>query len=282
VVDGEEKVGVRRTFGAEVQNVDRGDKALDRERIGVAVGIVLAGDPVMRRVEMGAGVFAKLQPVPGPEGAVLVVFADPVDLDRRGVLGEVRRQFQKRGLGPSTPEQSTTSIAPEAIIAPTCASRFAVILVPPSLRERLDSIRCKCKYSGRVVWPLLLTEWSAADRRRRRLALRLRAGCSKVGDEWRHENAHDRSGRRNLPMRPRLRQGPRAPLRFLAGGTDVLVQMRAGMVQPDDLIDLKAIPGTDADRARTDGGWRIGIAVPGIVLGAHAGLRATGPAWSRG
>ncbi|MBV6637222.1 MAG: FAD binding domain-containing protein, partial [Mameliella sp.] len=31
--------------------------------------------------------------------------------------------------------------------------------------------------------------------------------------------------------------------RFLAGGTDVLVQMRAGMVQPDDLIDLKKIAG---------------------------------------
>lgn len=61
-------------------------------------------------------------------------------------------------------------------------------------------------------------------------------------------------------------------LRFLAGGTDVLVQMRAGMVQPDDLIDLKHIPGVNEVTATADGGWRIGVAVPGIVLGAHEGL----------
>lgn len=61
-------------------------------------------------------------------------------------------------------------------------------------------------------------------------------------------------------------------LRFLAGGTDVLVQMRAGMVQPDDLIDLKHIPGVDTVTQTADGGWRIGVAVPGIVLGAHEAL----------
>lgn len=61
-------------------------------------------------------------------------------------------------------------------------------------------------------------------------------------------------------------------MRFLAGGTDVLVQMRAGMVQPDDLIDLKHIPGVDRIEKTKDGGWRIGVAVPGIVLGGHAAL----------
>lgn len=61
-------------------------------------------------------------------------------------------------------------------------------------------------------------------------------------------------------------------LRFLAGGTDVLVQMRAGMVQPDDLIDLKHIPGVDRIERTADLGWRIGVAVPGIVLGSHADL----------
>jgi carbon-monoxide dehydrogenase medium subunit len=66
--------------------------------------------------------------------------------------------------------------------------------------------------------------------------------------------------------------GASGTLRFLAGGTDVLVQMRAGMVQPDDLIDLKHIPGVDKVVQTPDGGWKIGIAVPGIVLGAHAGL----------
>jgi xanthine dehydrogenase FAD-binding subunit len=66
--------------------------------------------------------------------------------------------------------------------------------------------------------------------------------------------------------------GSSGTLRFLAGGTDVLVQMRAGMVQPDDLIDLKHIPGVDSIEKTAEGGWKIGVAVPGIVLGGHADL----------
>ncbi len=65
--------------------------------------------------------------------------------------------------------------------------------------------------------------------------------------------------------------------RFLAGGTDVLVQLRAGMVTPDDLIDIKHIPGV-GDIVRTaDGGWRIGAAVPGAAMRDHAGLVADWP-----
>lgn len=60
--------------------------------------------------------------------------------------------------------------------------------------------------------------------------------------------------------------------RILAGGTDVLVQMRAGMVQPDDLIDIKHVPGVKAITRRSDGGWDIGAAVSGAELGAHAAL----------
>lgn len=60
--------------------------------------------------------------------------------------------------------------------------------------------------------------------------------------------------------------------RFLAGGTDVLVQLRSGMVQPDDLIDIKHVPGVKAITRREDGGWDIGAAVSGRELGAHAGL----------
>ena len=65
--------------------------------------------------------------------------------------------------------------------------------------------------------------------------------------------------------------------RFLAGGTDVLVQLRAGTVTPDTLIDLKAIAGVKDITATADGGWRIGIAVSGIELGRHAGLVADWP-----
>lgn len=65
--------------------------------------------------------------------------------------------------------------------------------------------------------------------------------------------------------------------RFLAGGTDVLVQMRAGMVQPDDLIDLKHIPGVYGIVPTAEGGWRIGVAVPGLALGEHEALRHDWP-----
>ncbi|MGR3376540.1 FAD binding domain-containing protein [Salipiger abyssi] len=75
----------------------------------------------------------------------------------------------------------------------------------------------------------------------------------------------------------RLAAGAQGITRFLAGGTDVLVQLRAGMVEPDDLIDLKKIPGV-AEMTRTaEGGWRIGVAVPGIQLGADAALVADWP-----
>ncbi len=43
--------------------------------------------------------------------------------------------------------------------------------------------------------------------------------------------------------------------RYLAGGTDVLVQLRTDLVTPDDLIDIKRIAGVQRDRAR--GGWRL-------------------------
>lgn len=65
--------------------------------------------------------------------------------------------------------------------------------------------------------------------------------------------------------------------RFLAGGTDVLVQLRAGMVTPDDLIDIKHIPGVAEITQTADGGWRIGVSVSGVQLGAHQGLVADWP-----
>ena len=65
--------------------------------------------------------------------------------------------------------------------------------------------------------------------------------------------------------------------RFLAGGTDVLVQLRAAIITPDDLIDLKYIPGVKDITRTAEGGWRIGIAVSGAELGRHAGLCADWP-----
>lgn len=64
--------------------------------------------------------------------------------------------------------------------------------------------------------------------------------------------------------------------RVLAGGTDVLVQMKAGVVEPDLLVDIKKIPGIAAITPES-GGFRIGAAVPNAVLGEHEGVRALWP-----
>lgn len=60
--------------------------------------------------------------------------------------------------------------------------------------------------------------------------------------------------------------------RFLAGGTDVLVQLRADIATPDTLIDIKGISGVRDIVRETDGGWRIGIAVSGAEMTEHPDL----------
>lgn len=64
--------------------------------------------------------------------------------------------------------------------------------------------------------------------------------------------------------------------RFLAGGTDVLVQLRSDMVTPDVLIDIKQIDGVK-DIAREEGGWRIGAAVSGAEMTEHPELSKEWP-----
>ena len=59
--------------------------------------------------------------------------------------------------------------------------------------------------------------------------------------------------------------------RFLAGGTDVLVQLRADVVTPDTLINVKQIEGVK-DIAREGDGWRIGVAVSGAEMSEHPEL----------
>lgn len=65
--------------------------------------------------------------------------------------------------------------------------------------------------------------------------------------------------------------------RFLAGGTDVLVQLRADTVTPDTLIDVKHIPGTHDITRRADGGWDLGVAVTGAEMSEHPELGAEWP-----
>ena len=57
--------------------------------------------------------------------------------------------------------------------------------------------------------------------------------------------------------------------RILAGGTDLLVQMRSGVVQPGLIVDIKKIDEMMAIEETAEGGFRIGAAVSGAVLAEH-------------
>ena len=64
--------------------------------------------------------------------------------------------------------------------------------------------------------------------------------------------------------------------RVLAGGTDLLVQLRAGMVSPALVVDLKHIEQTRIITAE-DGGFRIGAAVAGAELNEHPDVKRSWP-----
>ena len=64
--------------------------------------------------------------------------------------------------------------------------------------------------------------------------------------------------------------------RILAGGTDLLVQLKAGMTEPDLIVDIKGLPGI-AGITREAGGFRIGAAVPNQAMGEDKALVAAWP-----
>jgi len=57
--------------------------------------------------------------------------------------------------------------------------------------------------------------------------------------------------------------------RLLAGGTDLLVQMRNGAVHPGVIIDIKGIAELNRIEEAADGSFCVGAAVSGAVLGEH-------------
>ncbi|MBS0221641.1 MAG: xanthine dehydrogenase family protein subunit M [Proteobacteria bacterium] len=65
--------------------------------------------------------------------------------------------------------------------------------------------------------------------------------------------------------------------RILAGGTDLLVQMRSGAVRPSLIVDIKKITEMTTLEENADGSFRIGAAVPGAVLREHPGLKKVWP-----
>jgi carbon-monoxide dehydrogenase medium subunit len=74
----------------------------------------------------------------------------------------------------------------------------------------------------------------------------------------------------------KLLAGKTGVARVLAGGTDLLVQMRTDRVAPDLIVDVKRIPSLRTITAK-NGAFRIGAAVAGAELGEHKALRKAWP-----
>ena len=64
--------------------------------------------------------------------------------------------------------------------------------------------------------------------------------------------------------------------KILAGGTDLLVQLRMGMIKPALIVDVKNIPETTVIKEES-GGYRVGAAVSGAELGEHDGMNNAWP-----
>ena len=63
---------------------------------------------------------------------------------------------------------------------------------------------------------------------------------------------------------------------ILAGGSDLLVRMKGGFIEPDLIVDIKAIEGLSEIR-ETPEGFSIGAAVPCAVLGENTALKKAWP-----
>jgi carbon-monoxide dehydrogenase medium subunit len=62
----------------------------------------------------------------------------------------------------------------------------------------------------------------------------------------------------------------------LAGGTDLLVRLKGGMIEPDLVVDVKRIPSMQSI-SRTAAGFRIGAAAPCAAMGENAALKKAWP-----
>ena len=64
--------------------------------------------------------------------------------------------------------------------------------------------------------------------------------------------------------------------RILGGGTDVLVQMKSGITEPELIVDIKKIPGIKQIK-KINGGYEIGAAVSGSDFNNYPGLKEFTP-----
>ena len=81
---------------------------------------------------------------------------------------------------------------------------------------------------------------------------------------------------RSLDQAVALLAGEHGEARVLAGGTDLLVQMRTDMVDPVLVVDIKGIAETRQIKEEA-GGFRVGAAVTGAELKEHQRLKTAWP-----
>ncbi len=81
---------------------------------------------------------------------------------------------------------------------------------------------------------------------------------------------------RSLDQAVALLAGEHGEARVLAGGTDLLVQMKTDIIDPVLVVDIKGIAETRQIKEEA-GGFRVGAAVTGAELKEHAKLKALWP-----
>src|SRR6476620_8461750 len=81
---------------------------------------------------------------------------------------------------------------------------------------------------------------------------------------------------KSLDQAVALLSAEKGEARVLAGGTDLLVQMRTDVIEPTLLVDIKGIAELRQIKEEA-GGFRIGAAVTGAELKEHAKLKAAWP-----
>jgi xanthine dehydrogenase YagS FAD-binding subunit len=86
---------------------------------------------------------------------------------------------------------------------------------------------------------------------------------------------------RSLKEAVRLLRQKEGKARIVAGGTDLLTQMKAGLAGPERLVSLKGIAGLDRIEA-DETGLRLGALAPLADIAAHAVIRGTWSALAEG
>jgi carbon-monoxide dehydrogenase medium subunit len=79
-----------------------------------------------------------------------------------------------------------------------------------------------------------------------------------------------------VPEAIKILSGATGTVKLMSGGTDLLVQLRSGRVRPDLIVDTKKLPGI-IGICEVNGGFVIGAATSGAMIGEHAALAAAYP-----